>query len=85
MAKRKRRRSSNNFKPNKAATGVWYVLTTMSTALLTALLLGIVLSNETTTPSWMLVAIGIDVAFIIWLIYSRNFTTSETIAWRTKR
>lgn len=85
MAKRKRRRSSNNFKSSKAATGLWYVLTTMSTALLTALLLGIVLSNEAKTPSWMLIALGIDVAFIIWLIYSRHFTTSETIAWRTRR
>lgn len=85
MARKRRSRKASNFKPSKAATGVWYVLTTMSTALLTALLLGIVLNSSDKTPTWMIVILGIDVCFIVWLIYSRNFTTSETIAWRTKR
>lgn len=71
------------FKPSMFATGFWYVLTIGATSLLTALLLGIVLSNNG-VPSWMFIALPIDALFVIWLIYTRKFTTSESIAWRTR-
>lgn len=74
------KQKKSNFK--KWMTGIWYVLTSGATALLTALLLGIVLSDN--PEPWMFWALAGDVVLIITLITTKKFTTSETIAYKKR-
>lgn len=72
--------------PKRFWSGFWYVITFTATTLLGALILAITLkSGGSVVPQWQYMLLGFDVLLIIFLVWSRKFTTSETLAWGNKR